>query len=92
MGDLWIQVLTRNERDRARLGSEARAKALREDIVGYRMMLRDVPGDPALHESLAKSHLQVGNLDEALRHVKRFYFLTQVLVFENAPLNAGNNR
>jgi tetratricopeptide (TPR) repeat protein len=70
MGDLWIQVLTRNERDRARLSSEVRAKALREDIVGYRVTLREAPRDPALHESLAKTYLQVGNLDEALRHIE----------------------
>jgi tetratricopeptide (TPR) repeat protein/mono/diheme cytochrome c family protein len=70
MGDLWIQVLTRNDRDRLRLAADARNKALREDIVGHRMMLRSAPGDAALHESLAKSYLQVGELDEALRHIQ----------------------
>jgi tetratricopeptide (TPR) repeat protein len=68
MGDLWIQVLARNDRDRVRLTADARDKALREDIVGHQMMLRANPGDAALHESLAKCYLQIGRIDDALRH------------------------
>jgi tetratricopeptide (TPR) repeat protein len=72
MGDLWIQVLARDDDARVRLTRGARDKALREDIVGYSTMLRANPGDAALHESLAKSHLQVGQVDEALRHAEEF--------------------
>ena len=70
MGDLWIQVLARNDRDRAVLGRDAREKGLREDIVGHRMMLRANPRDAALHESLARLFLQVGQLDDALAHIQ----------------------
>ena len=70
MGDLWVQVLTRSDRDRAGLAARARDKALRDDIVGYRTMLRVSPDDAALHESLAKIYSQVGRLDEALRQVE----------------------
>jgi tetratricopeptide (TPR) repeat protein len=71
MGDLWVQVLARSDRDRFSLAARARDKALREDIVGYRTMLRASPDDPALHESLAKIYSQVGRLDDALQHVER---------------------
>jgi tetratricopeptide (TPR) repeat protein/mono/diheme cytochrome c family protein len=71
MGDLWVQVLTRSDRDRARLAADARDKGLREDIVGHRLMLRAAPGDAALHESLAKIYLQIGELDEALREIQQ---------------------
>jgi tetratricopeptide (TPR) repeat protein len=71
MGDLWVQVLTRSDRDRAGLAARARDKALRDDIVGYGTMLRASPDDPALHESLAKIYSQVGQLDDALRHVEQ---------------------
>ncbi len=70
MGDLWIQVLARDTRDRVRLAADARDKALREDIAGYQMMLRASPGDAALHESLAKCYLQIGRNDDALRHIE----------------------
>ena len=70
MGDLWLQVLTRSDADRLRLKTEARDKALREDIIGYQTMVRETPRDAAVHESLAKAHLQVGQLDEARRHVE----------------------
>jgi tetratricopeptide (TPR) repeat protein len=71
MGDLWVQVLAGSGPDRFTLAARARDKALREDIVGYRTMLRASPDDPALHESLAKIYSQVGRLDDALRHVER---------------------
>jgi tetratricopeptide (TPR) repeat protein len=70
MGDLWIQVLTRTDDDRLRLTRNVRDKALRDDITGHQTMLRTQPGDAALHESLAKSYLQVGQIDQALSHVE----------------------
>lgn len=66
MGDVWIQVLARDGDDRARLASDSRAKALREDIVGYQAMLRRAPADAALHENLAKCYLLLGERGEAL--------------------------
>jgi tetratricopeptide (TPR) repeat protein/mono/diheme cytochrome c family protein len=71
MGDLWVQVLARSDRDRSSLAARARDKALREDIVGYRTMLRASPDDPALHESLAKIYSQVGRLGDALQQIEQ---------------------
>ena len=70
MGDLWIQVLARNEGDRVLLRRDAREKGLREDIVGHRKMLQANPRDAALHESLARLYQQVGQLDDALVHIQ----------------------
>lgn len=69
MGDLWVQVGTRDDQDRARLASDSRLKALREDIIGYRSMLRRTPGDAALHENLAKCYMLVGERGEALKAI-----------------------
>lgn len=66
MGDVWIQVLARDDRERARLASDSRAKALREDVTGYRTMLARHPDDAALHENLAKCYLLLGERAAAL--------------------------
>lgn len=69
MGDVWIQVLARDDRDRARLASDSRAKALLEDVIGYRTMLARNPKDAALHENLAKCYMLLGARGEALKAI-----------------------
>src|SRR5262245_41324517 len=39
MGDLWLQVLTRTERDRQLLNDAFRPKLIAEDAIGYEMMI-----------------------------------------------------
>ena len=40
MGDFWIQVLTRDDRDLDTLAAAFRPKQLAEDIVGYEARIR----------------------------------------------------
>ncbi|MBI1875633.1 MAG: tetratricopeptide repeat protein [Acidobacteria bacterium] len=68
MGDLWIQVLTRDTRDLAALTRAFRPKVLAEDIVGYEMVIRSDPENAALHDDVAMLYLDLGRADEAVRH------------------------
>jgi tetratricopeptide (TPR) repeat protein len=68
MGDLWIQVLTRDARDLATLNAQFRPKALGEDIVGYEARIKAEPGSAALHEDAALLYLDLGKPADAVRH------------------------
>lgn len=68
MGDLWIQVLTRDQRDLATLNRDFQPKLIAEDITGYEMMIAAEPGDPALHDDVALLYLDLGRPAEAVRH------------------------
>jgi Flp pilus assembly protein TadD len=68
MGDLWFQLLARNESDRARLGSEIAAKMSGEDIVGYETMLKVTPNDAELHDDVALLYMGLGFSANAVRH------------------------
>ena len=43
MGDLWLQVLTRDDRDLDHARSRFQPKMLAEDIIGYETMIRRDP-------------------------------------------------
>ena len=62
MGDLWIQMFTRNESDRATLNRDFRPKMVREDIEGYKMLLSLTPDVPGLHDDLALLYADIGDL------------------------------
>ena len=55
MGDLWIQVLTRNDRDLEALARAFRPKMLAEDVFGYEGEIRRNPASVALHERVGFS-------------------------------------
>jgi tetratricopeptide (TPR) repeat protein len=68
MGDLWIQVLTRNDADLATLNRDFRPKAVREDLVGYESLISREPSDPGLHDDAAVLYLELGDFEGAARH------------------------
>jgi len=70
MGDLWIQVLTRDARDLDRLVADFRPKVLAEDIIGYEVEIEKHPGDAALHDDAALLDLELGRPDEAVKHFR----------------------
>jgi Flp pilus assembly protein TadD len=68
MGDLWIQVLTKDAADLDRLVAAFRPKVLAEDILGYDVEIEKHPGDAALHDDAALLNLELGRADAAVRH------------------------
>src|SRR5262249_841190 len=68
MGDLWIQVLTRTDRDLRTLNGAFRAKAIAEDIIGYESMIRRDPARVQLHDDVAQLYLDQGRAFEAAAH------------------------
>lgn len=68
MGDLWVQVLTRDDRDLAILNRDVRRKMVGEDIVGYETMIGAHPDDAELHDDVALLYLELGRADEAVKH------------------------
>jgi Flp pilus assembly protein TadD len=70
MGDLWIQVLTRDEPDLDKLSADFRPKVATEDAIGYEMEIAGTPGDAALHDDAAMLYLELRRYDEAIRHFR----------------------
>jgi tetratricopeptide (TPR) repeat protein len=70
MADLWIQVLTRDDRDLQTLNAAFRAKAIAEDIIGYESMIRRDPRRVQLHDDVAQLYLDQGRATEAAAHLE----------------------
>jgi tetratricopeptide (TPR) repeat protein len=68
MGDLWVQVLAKNERDLHILSEAFRPKLVAEDIVGYETMIRVNPWRAQLHDDVAVLYLDLGRASEAVAH------------------------
>jgi hypothetical protein len=68
MGDLWIQVLTRDAADLDRLVSDFRPKVLAEDVIGYEVEIEKHPSDAALRDDAALLSLELGRADVAVKH------------------------
>ena len=68
MGDVWLQVLTKNEVDRIRLAEDFRPKATAEDAVGYEMQIAVNPAYSALHDDVAVLYLELGKPELAVTH------------------------
>jgi len=68
MGDLWIQLLTKDTADLDRLVAAFRPKVLAEDVLGYEVEIEKHPDDPALHDDAALLNLELGRADAAVRH------------------------
>lgn len=68
MGDLWLQVLTRDPADRATLDRDFTPRRMLAELVGDEMVLAAKPGDPITHARLAVRYRALGDLDAAIRH------------------------
>ena len=68
MGDLWLQVLTRDARDLATLNAAFRPKVLAEDVIGYEARIKAEPDSAALHDDAAMLYLDLGRPGDAVRH------------------------
>jgi hypothetical protein len=71
MGDLWIQVLTRTDRDLDRLLAALHPKVVAEDIVGYQARISAEPDSAPLHDDVALLYLDQGNVRQAVEHFER---------------------
>jgi Flp pilus assembly protein TadD len=71
MGDLWIQVLTRDESDLVALTRDFRTKVAAEDVIGYEMEIERLPADAALHDDAALLYLEVGRAEPAVAHFRK---------------------
>ncbi len=65
MGDLWIQVLTRSDRDLPILNGDFRRKWAAEDIVGDESQLKSDPGNCSLLQDVGSLYLELGRPVEA---------------------------
>jgi Flp pilus assembly protein TadD len=70
MGDLWIQVLTRDEPDLVRLTQDFRPKVAAEDVLGYEMEIARRPDDAGLHDDVAMLYLELGRSEDAIAHFR----------------------
>ena len=70
MGDLWIQVLTKNEQDLERLSRDFRPKVAAEDINGYEAEIEKHPADIGLHDDVALLYLELGKSEPAVAHFR----------------------
>ncbi len=68
MGDLWLQVLPRDNADLDLLSRDFRPKVAAEDIKGYESEIAKHPGDAALHDDVALLYLELGRGDRAIAH------------------------
>ena len=71
MGDLWFQVVTRTEADRATLFNRIMPKVLNEDIVGFETMLLADPDNPVLHRDAAALYIALDRIPAAINHYRR---------------------
>lgn len=68
MGDLWVQVLTRDARDLQILNAAFRPKSIAEEIVGYETTIRADPSRAQLHDDVAVLYLDLGRAQDAVVH------------------------
>ncbi len=68
MADVWIQLMTRSEPDRARLGRAVRRKMAAEDIVGCEVLIARNPDYADLRNDAAVLYLELGQPDRAFTH------------------------
>jgi tetratricopeptide (TPR) repeat protein len=68
MADVWIQVMTRDASDRARLAADARRKMAAEDAVGCETLIARQPDYVELRNDAANLYLELGQARDALRH------------------------
>jgi hypothetical protein len=70
MGDLWLQVMPRDNADLERLSRDFRPKVAAEDVKGYEGEIAKHPDDVGLHDDVALLYLELGKSDKAIEHFK----------------------
>lgn len=80
MGELWIQVLLRNNEDLARLQTAHRQMDSAEKAAYFENKLIANPADPAVHLALGKVLGSLGQSEEARNHLQRALELQPNLV------------
>ena len=68
MGDLWFQLLAKNDRDRNLIQQQITNKMTAEDVIGYETMLQVTPRDAELHDDVALLYLGLNRPDQAVKH------------------------
>ncbi len=68
MADVWIQVVTASNEDRARLGREIATKMLTEDAIGSEVLLTREPTHINLRNDVAQVYMALGKPFEASMH------------------------
>jgi tetratricopeptide (TPR) repeat protein len=70
MGDLWIQVVPRDDRDLMALNRAFATKMMAQDVVGYETLIAADGRNPALHDDVAMLYLQLGEPAIAVSHLR----------------------
>jgi tetratricopeptide (TPR) repeat protein len=68
MGDLWVQMLTRDDRDRHVLNAAIQSKEMMEDVAGYEIMIRRDPSNAQLHDDVGLLYQALGRTPQAAIH------------------------
>jgi tetratricopeptide (TPR) repeat protein len=68
MGDLWVQMLTRDDGDRQVLSAAIESKEMMEDIVGFEIMTRRDPSNAQLHDDAGLLYQALGRTPQAVIH------------------------
>ena len=71
MGDLWLQVVTRNRNDLRKLQTDYRVKDRERFIAGYRHALQVDPEDAQTHDHLGQVLQAQGRVEDAIRHYRQ---------------------
>jgi tetratricopeptide (TPR) repeat protein len=68
MGDVWVQVMTRTEADRARLSRDIRRKMAAEDAIGCEVLIAREPNHADLRNDAALLYMELGQPERAAAH------------------------
>ena len=68
MGDLWFQLQTRTDRDRAALTDPVEVKMITTDTVGYEELIKRDPSRTQLRDDVAVLYLALERPSDAVRH------------------------
>jgi len=71
MGDLWLQVLPRDDHDLDVLSRDFRPKVAAEDVRGYEVEIERHPNEAGLHDSVAMLYLELARYGSAIEHFTR---------------------
>jgi tetratricopeptide (TPR) repeat protein len=70
MGDLWVQMLTRNASNLEILKKALQAKHAAEEIIGYETMIRFEPSNVDLRNDVAVLYTETGQPERAVTHLR----------------------
>ncbi len=66
MGDLWLQLVPRSNRDLMTLANDIGQKTRAEDLAAYTKIMQADPDNPLRHDTVAMLNLQMGRVSEAI--------------------------